>query len=146
MLTEILQKLLALTFSFGFGLSSLQVLHQTFPQHTFLMNGLIHGVKVRNIPSRISFKSAMGARRTSLIIYIICWYQLIFGQFEGALANLMQKEGHRHGAAYTADFTEQEGQRAACQRGAGVTTAVCFSWKYSQHEISPVPILWSVTE
>lgn len=24
-----------------------QVLHQTFPQHTFLMNGLIHGVKVR---------------------------------------------------------------------------------------------------
>lgn len=51
MLMEILQKLLALTFSFGFGLSSLQVLHQTFPQHTFLMNGLIHGVKVRNIPS-----------------------------------------------------------------------------------------------
>ena len=24
-----------------------QVLHETFPQHTFLMNGLIHGVKVR---------------------------------------------------------------------------------------------------
>ncbi|KAG9461898.1 hypothetical protein GDO78_015451, partial [Eleutherodactylus coqui] len=24
---------------------SQQVLHQTFPQHTFLMNGLIHGVK-----------------------------------------------------------------------------------------------------
>lgn len=24
----------------------LKVLHQTFPQHTFLMNGLIHGVKV----------------------------------------------------------------------------------------------------
>lgn len=24
----------------------LQVLRQTFPQHTFLMNGLIHGVKV----------------------------------------------------------------------------------------------------
>ena len=27
----------------------LQVLHQTFPQHTFLMNGLIHGVKVRHL-------------------------------------------------------------------------------------------------
>lgn len=26
---------------------SLQVLHETFPQHTFLMNGLIQGVKVR---------------------------------------------------------------------------------------------------
>lgn len=26
----------------------LQVLRQTFPQHTFLMNGLIHGVKVRD--------------------------------------------------------------------------------------------------
>ncbi|XP_035644379.1 hippocampus abundant transcript 1 protein-like isoform X2 [Oncorhynchus keta] len=27
-------------------LSVSQVLHETFPQHTFLMNGLIHGVKV----------------------------------------------------------------------------------------------------
>jgi len=38
------------------------VLHQTFPQHTFLMNGLIHGVKVRNIPSRLLFESAISAR------------------------------------------------------------------------------------
>lgn len=29
-----------------FSVFILQVLHQTFPQHTFLMNGLIHGVKV----------------------------------------------------------------------------------------------------
>lgn len=35
-----------------------QVLHQTFPQHTFLMNGLIHGVKVRKIPSRLPGESA----------------------------------------------------------------------------------------
>lgn len=28
-----------------------QVLHQTFPQHTFLMNGLIHGVKVTFLDS-----------------------------------------------------------------------------------------------
>lgn len=26
----------------------LQVLHETFPKHTFLMNGLIQGVKVSN--------------------------------------------------------------------------------------------------
>ncbi len=26
-----------------------QVLHETFPQHTFLMNGLVHGVKVRRV-------------------------------------------------------------------------------------------------
>lgn len=31
-----------------FSVFALQVLHQTFPQHTFLMNGLIHGVKVRD--------------------------------------------------------------------------------------------------
>lgn len=31
---------------------ALQVLHQTFPQHTFLMNGLIHGVKVRDSTTR----------------------------------------------------------------------------------------------
>uniref|UniRef100_A0A673LYF4 Hippocampus abundant transcript 1 protein-like n=1 Tax=Sinocyclocheilus rhinocerous TaxID=307959 RepID=A0A673LYF4_9TELE len=30
---------------YGQSVFSFQVLHQTFPQHTFLMNGLIHGVK-----------------------------------------------------------------------------------------------------
>lgn len=30
-----------------FSGSLLQVLHETFPQHTFLMNGLVQGVKVR---------------------------------------------------------------------------------------------------
>ncbi|XP_017689814.1 PREDICTED: hippocampus abundant transcript 1 protein-like [Lepidothrix coronata] len=47
---------------FAWGLLTtpmLTVLHQTFPQHTFLMNGLIHGVKVRNVPSRLSFKYAI---------------------------------------------------------------------------------------
>lgn len=34
--------------SVGFFLDCLlQVLHETFPQHTFLMNGLVQGVKVR---------------------------------------------------------------------------------------------------
>lgn len=32
---------------------ALQVLHQTFPQHTFLMNGLIHGVKVSTSHKRL---------------------------------------------------------------------------------------------
>lgn len=34
----------------------LQVLHETFPQHTFLMNGLIQGVKVRGISIWVAFK------------------------------------------------------------------------------------------
>lgn len=28
-----------------------QVLHETFPRHTFLMNGLVQGVKVRPVDS-----------------------------------------------------------------------------------------------
>lgn len=35
----------------------LQVLKQTFPQHTFLMNGLIHGVKVIHRLTRICLAS-----------------------------------------------------------------------------------------
>uniref|UniRef100_A0A673LWX5 Hippocampus abundant transcript 1 protein-like n=1 Tax=Sinocyclocheilus rhinocerous TaxID=307959 RepID=A0A673LWX5_9TELE len=34
-----------LSYIYGQSVFSFQVLHQTFPQHTFLMNGLIHGVK-----------------------------------------------------------------------------------------------------
>ncbi|XP_034728150.1 hippocampus abundant transcript-like protein 1 [Etheostoma cragini] len=40
---------------FAWGLLTtpmLTVLHETFPQHTFLMNGLVHGVKVRPIGIR----------------------------------------------------------------------------------------------
>ena len=34
---------------------SLQVLNETFPNHTFLLNGLIQGVKVRTEPEVINF-------------------------------------------------------------------------------------------
>lgn len=41
-----------------------QVLHETFPQHTFLMNGLVQGVKVRidggiSKPEKASSKSRL---------------------------------------------------------------------------------------
>lgn len=42
--------MVTLTASVVFFLDSLfQVLHETFPQHTFLMNGLVQGVKVRPV-------------------------------------------------------------------------------------------------
>lgn len=50
-------------FHLALSVFALQVLHQTFPQHTFLMNGLIHGVKV----------STLHRRRVS--IFCLSWQQ-----------------------------------------------------------------------
>lgn len=54
----------------------LQVLRKTFPQHTFLMNGLIHGVKVSTWNRRewpLSHQQSEEVKDMQVRLFFVCF-------------------------------------------------------------------------